>query len=434
MQSTRSVDVAVIGGGLAGLAAAAYAARGGRCVALFEKARALGGRAMTTRSGEFHFNLGPHALFHGGPAEAALHELGVPLAGGGPAASGAYAVARGTTHALPGGFLSLLTTGLFGPLAKLETARQLGALRRLDPEPLQRVSLADWLHSAIRGPDVRALVGALARLCTYSANQDRMSAAPALAQVQAVLGKGVRYLDHGWQTLVDGLRDVAAAAGAQLHAGARVDAVRPHGPRWEVATDGGRCDATAVVLATGPAEAAAVLEGAAGAVLRRWSEEAFPAYAACLDVGLSRLPRPRATFALGIDRPLYLSVHSTSARLAPDGGATVLAAKYLTDRNGDARQHERELEGLLDLVQPGWRAEVVERRYLPNMMVMNTIPVAASGGTHGRPTVEVPGARGLYVAGDWVGPVGMLADAAFASARRAAELIARDRECLAAAS
>src|SRR5690348_10873067 len=40
-------DVVIVGGGLAGLSAAAYLARGGVAVTLFEKAAHLGGRAAT---------------------------------------------------------------------------------------------------------------------------------------------------------------------------------------------------------------------------------------------------------------------------------------------------------------------------------------------------------------------------------------------------
>lgn len=39
------VDVVIVGGGMAGLAAAAYLARAGKTVTLFEKAVNLGGRA-----------------------------------------------------------------------------------------------------------------------------------------------------------------------------------------------------------------------------------------------------------------------------------------------------------------------------------------------------------------------------------------------------
>jgi hypothetical protein len=111
-------------------------------------------------------------------------------------------------------------------------------------------------------------------------------------------------------------------------------------------------------------------------------------------VGLARLPSPRATFALGIDRPLYLSVHSASADLAPAGGAMIHVLKYLPTGGGDAKADERELEGLLDLIQPGWREAVVEHRFLPSMMVTNDLPTAAHGGLRGRPDVAVPARRG----------------------------------------
>ena len=134
----KRADVVVIGGGLAGLASAAWVARSGRSVVVCEKAAATGGRAQTTTAGKFRLNLGPHALYCGGPAERVLRELGVPIAGAqAEPRSGGFAVARGVTHALPGGFLSLLTTGLFGLPAKLETARCSAASPRIDPAPLQ---------------------------------------------------------------------------------------------------------------------------------------------------------------------------------------------------------------------------------------------------------------------------------------------------------
>ena len=58
----KQIDVAVIGGGIAGLTAAAYLARGGRKVTLFEKAKAIGGRARSTAYEGFWLNQGPHAL------------------------------------------------------------------------------------------------------------------------------------------------------------------------------------------------------------------------------------------------------------------------------------------------------------------------------------------------------------------------------------
>lgn len=99
-------------------------------------------------------------------------------------------------------------------------------------------------------------------------------------------------------------------------------------------------------------------------------------------------------------------------------------AKYLAPgEQTSAEAAERELEELLDLVQPGWREQVEQRRFLPEMTVSWAIPQADRGGTTGRPKPAVEEVRGLYVAGDWVGDEGLLADAALSSARQAARSI-----------
>src|SRR6476661_3839810 len=134
-------DVIVVGGGLSGLATATYLARDGRSVVLLEKAPALGGRAGTQARDGFHFNFGPHALYRKGEGAGVLRELGVRWTGGAPSASGGYAIDGGRRHALPGGFVSLLTTGLFGIAAKLEAARLLGSFPKRDASALHGVTV-----------------------------------------------------------------------------------------------------------------------------------------------------------------------------------------------------------------------------------------------------------------------------------------------------
>jgi phytoene dehydrogenase-like protein len=436
MAETAKTDVAVVGGGLAGLAAATYSARAGHTVTLFEKSRTLGGRAVTHTKGEFRFNIGPHALYRGGPGITILNELGVQFSGGSPSASGGYAVDNGVKHALPGGFVSLLTTGLLRLPGKFETARLLGSLQKLDAGAVQHLTVRQWLERTIRQPDVRRLVQALFRLSTYANAPERQSAGAALAQLQMALASNVSYLDDGWQTLVDGLRAAAEASGVEIVTGTRVESVECDAAVRRVRlADGSGRTAAAVIIAAGPAEAAALLPRGLDGVLRQWAEAAIPIKAACLDVALSRLPRPRASFALGIDQPLYLSVHSAVAKLAPAEGATIHVAKYLDpDVANDPTSDERLLEGLLDCVQPGWREVLVERRFLPSMVVYHALLTAAAGGAAGRPSPAVPNVTNLYVVGDWVGPDGLLADASLASAKQAAHLIAQNAALRAAAA
>jgi phytoene dehydrogenase-like protein len=308
----------------------------------------------------------------------------------------------------------MLATDLFGFGAKVETARALATIARTNSAPLRDVTWSDWTRRIAPREEVRAALGALARVTTYAHAPERASAGETIAQIKMGLDPGVRYLDGGWQTLVDGLEQSARDAGARILPGAPVATITRGGGRgFSVALRSGETlEAHAVIVATGPATARTLLGvPALGADL-------VPLRTACLDVGLSALPYPDRTFALGIDRPTYFSVHSASARLA-EAGATLHVMKYLDpDETHDPRDDERELEGVLDLMQPGWRDRVVAKRFLPNLVATNALVAAGAR----RPNVDAAGIAGAFVAGDWVGGEGMLADTALASAKRAAEL------------
>src|SRR5690606_37559609 len=100
---TNQYDVAVVGGGLAGLTAAIYSARAGARTILLEAAPTLGGRARTTIREGYAFNFGPHALYRAGPAMRVLRELGIEPRGVPPQAKGAKVIRRGRLHAAPSG-------------------------------------------------------------------------------------------------------------------------------------------------------------------------------------------------------------------------------------------------------------------------------------------------------------------------------------------
>ena len=409
----------VVGAGLSGLAAAASLARAGASVTVLEKSAAVGGRARALAAAGFVFNQGPHALYDG-PARAFLRALGVPFKG--DYRPGGHLVRAGRRHTLPLGPLSLLTTGALSLGGRVEAARWLSGLGRLDTAPFAATTWADWLLTHVVREEVRHLLLAFSRLSSYANHPHRQSAAAALDQLR-LAARGVLYLDGGWQSLVDGLLERAREAGVALRTRARVALVEAS-PRPSVRLeDGARLPADVVLLAVDPATASRLVPPSAS--LSEAAARAFPVRAASLDVALRRLPRPDATFALGFDRPLYFSVHSSSARLAPRGGALVHASMYLgEDTPTDAAAIERELVGFLDDLQPGWTTEAVVRRFVPTFIVAGALVAAAHGGLRGRPDVAVADAPGVFLAGDWVGPEGQLADAALASARRATDAIA----------
>ncbi len=407
-------DVVVIGAGLAGLAAGTYLARRGRRVTVLERAGGPGGRARSTRLSGFTLNLGPHALYAGGAGARVLRELRVPFSGGNPRLSGYAAVSGEGVHPLPSGLASLVTTDLLGFSAKVECARALVAIARTDAAPLMSVPLSAWFDGLGLGSQARTVLEALVRVSTYAHAPARQSAGAVVRQLRRAF-QGVYYLDGGWQTLVGGLATAAEGSGVRILCGTRVSrVVHDHGEVRGVALqDGGVVRARDVIVAASP-EAVQALVGDGS-----FESSLEPVRLACLDLGLAALPDPRWTLALGIDRPLYLSVHSQAARLAPAGAAVLHVARYLAPgETTSSGALEAELEAYLDLLQPGWSRQVVERRFLPSMVVTHALVEASKGGL--RPGTEVAGLRGLHVAGDWVGQEGMLADAALASARASA--------------
>lgn len=423
--TTETWDVAVVGGGLAGLAAAATAARSGRRVVLVD-AGALGGRARSTERDGFTFNLGPHALYRGGHAERVLDELGVTPTGGPPATS-AWGVRDGELVPLASTPLSLLASRALSWREKLAVARFFLAVRRTDPEAARGRTVTEWL-TGLRLDGMAADVARSAiRVGTYTDAPDLLGADVAVTQLRTALGPGVRYLDDGWGGLVSALAERARAAGVELRAGARVTAVDdgPDGP--VVATADAVLHCGAVVVAAGTPDAAGGLLGGRPAA---WRALGPPVTASCLDLGVRRVPPRRAV--IGLDEPTYCSVHSPPARLAPDGCAVVAVAEYHrpgADRP-DRTAQRRRLEAVARRAGIG-DDDVVTARFLPAMVVAGAVPTAEGGGLVGRPEVAVAGRPGVLVAGDWVGPDGFLADAALASGadagRRAAVVAARAR-------
>ncbi len=422
---SSDLDCVVVGGGLAGLSAAALVAQAGRSVILFEQAGEVGGRAATQVRHGISFNLGPHALYFLGDAFQLLRELEVPFTGRVPSPGKSRLLTQEGAHPLPRGLVSLVGSRLFSLRDKGRLIRFLATLPRLDGHAFDGVSLSEWVLKTSGSGNGARFLRALFRVSTYVDDAERLSAGVAIEQLKLALHGNVWYIDGGWQTLANGVRARAVEAGAMVRTGARVTSVRGGGDGVIIGLrDGEVVRSRTAVVAVAPSTACDLLGIAADAPLAIWTARSVRIKAACLDVALDWLERPRQRFALGLDQPFYYSVHSAAARLATEGTSVLHVMKYLRHESGSpAESTEQELEGCLDRLQPGWRSHTIARRYLPNMTVSHCLPLARDNGLAGRPAVSAAGQPNAFLAGDWVGSEGMLADASAASARSSARQV-----------
>jgi phytoene dehydrogenase-like protein len=413
-----SLDVVIIGGGLAGLTTAALLARAGKAVTLFEhSSREIGGRARTEEIDGFYFNQGPRALYLTDASDSILKEIGITYTGGIPAGKG-YLISGGKKREIAGDYSSWLS-------GKNDGSQFFISPTKIDFSQLESVTEQEWLDKNIHDINDAEIIKTIFRLNTYANDPEIQSIGPVLHQIYVGSQAGVMYLDGGWQTLIDGLVTVAKNSNARIVMGKKAIRVkRTDSSGWQVLlSDKTQVSAKIVVIAAGPMDAYSLFDDKERPeVLSRAAKEAKPVRLVCLDVALSSLPDKDALFALGVDRPLYFSVHSAYAKLAPEGGALIHVAKYLgTSIEPKPREDQPELEEFLDLLQPGWRQVLVKKRPLPNMVVSNALVAAAAGGLAGRPDVKI--ADNLYIVGDWVGKEGLLSNASVASAKHAAQLI-----------
>lgn len=404
--------VAIIGGGIAGLIAALNIADAGGQPTIFEAGSAPGGRAKTREIDGFFFNQGPHALYVAGAFYRALHRFGVCFGGGGPDLPNGLAIWTDGVALLPVGFGNRNVAPLDEP--DVTALNQLFAQIANGAGVPPGTSLAEAL--AHLPPRAQAVVEAFVRLSTYVHAPTLLDAAAAFDQMKLSFS-GTLYVDGGWGTLVNGLREAALSAEVVVRTRSRVSAITSMSGSWSISASGVPDEIfEAVVLAVSPRIASQLLPDSE--TLANAASQAVPVRFAGLNLALHRLPSPEVNFALGIDMPEYLSVHSATAALAPAGGALVHLGWYLTPGKPEATDSVGLLENMADQLQTGWRDVVRETQRLTGATVAHDFPRAVVCGRRAEHVVgDTPG---VFVAGDWVGDRGMLADAAAASAEAAA--------------
>ncbi|SDY16171.1 Flavin containing amine oxidoreductase [Geodermatophilus africanus] len=374
-------QVVVVGAGLAGLSAAVRLRAAGVDVHVAEAARHTGGRLATERIDGFVVDRGFQVLNTGYPRAADLD-------------------------------LAALDLGWFWPGAVVRVDGR--ASRVVDPRRRPAAAL-DTLYAPLGSPLRKAAIVAYSARAGYTpvprllrepetTAEERLRRAgvgdtalerffrPFLAGVllEDRLETSSRYLDLLWRSFARGAiglpargmqsvgEQLADRVGAErLHLGVRVTAVGGDA----VTTDAGRTRADAVVVATDPATAAALVPGVTASAPRRVTTH--------LHV-LPASPSGEPLLVLGTPSgQLVNSVVLTDAQPAysPDGRALVASSSLAPTREADVRAEIAALHGI----------GTGDLAHLTSVTVPQAQPAAVPP-LHLRQPVDLGG--GLYVAGD----------------------------------
>ncbi len=370
-------QIAIVGGGLAGLTAAIACAEGGAGVTLLEARSVLGGRARSS-DGPYKTNVGPHVLYKDGPfwqwmAERKLlpKYAGLPL-------SGVKLRWGGEVRRTPplGAIPSVLR--LRGREAPVDLDFRTWAAGHTDERIAGMLSAAAGVYTFYHDP------GALSAAFVWSRTVRTLLSPPPAA----------RYALGGWNALVSSLETRARELGVAIETGCGV-AELPASP---------------VIVATELGEARSLLADDS----LSWTS----GHTVCLDLGL-RHRRGDPFVVSDLDEAGWIERFTApDPSLAPEGEELVQAQMPIRPGE-DAERAAARLERLLDASFTDWRERETWRR----RQVMD----ARSGaldmpGTTWRDRPAVNRGDGVFLAGDMVAAPGLLSEVSWAGAIEASRL------------
>jgi hypothetical protein len=369
--------ITVVGGGLAGLAAAITAAEGGADVRLLEAHEHLGGRARST-DGPYKANLGPHALLCNSPFWAWLGERDLLPPSAKPRLSGFRFRWHDEIRRVPAVGAAVAALRLRGRKAPVELDFRTWAADIVGLEAAEQIAHSAGILTYFHDP------GSLSAAFVWEPIVRALFAAP----------PSTRYPIGGWSNIVTPMHNRARRLGVAIESGIRVDAL-PEPP---------------VIVATELSDARALL----GDDSLDW----LSGNAVCLDLALEHRRGDPYVVADLQDTGWVERFTAADRTLAPPGEELIQAQMPI--RPGESADAAGvRLERLLDASFADWRSR--ERWRRRQVMCKRTGAIDPPGKTwRDRPAIDR--GSGVFLAGDMVAAPGCLSEIAWASGVRAGEL------------
>jgi hydroxysqualene dehydroxylase len=424
----ESADVVVVGGGLAGLAAALAGADAGLRVTLVEGRPRLGGRTASFHrdspvpglEGGFEVDTGQHVFLRCCVAYLGLlarlgvsdqvelqPRLDVPVLT--PGADRPVRITRGGLPAPLHLGPALARYRLLSLPRRLRLARAALALRGVDPArpETDNQSFGDWLTAHGQDGETIAALWDLITVATLNSPARDSSLALAATVFQLGLLTDAAAGDLGWSRIPLGRLHGQAAqarlaeAGVTVLVGAKVGALERRPGGWEVSlADSEPITARRVVLAVPPSAAERLLPPGASSMPEGWSDRLSSSPIVNVHVIYDR-PVLAEPFLAGVGSPVQWVFDRTESSGIGRPGAQYLAVSLSAARDTiglpSKQVIDRIVPGLAELL-PGARQALVLDAFVTREPTATFAPSPGTARWRPPARTDLPG---LYLAGAW---------------------------------
>lgn len=414
-----SESVVVIGGGLAGLSAAARLAYNGYQVKLLEKAPKLGGRAITIPLKGFNFNFGAHAIYARDKSILRKYEseIGLQVDWKDFSASKAFYDLGSFTTPMPATLEGLFKTKVLDAENKVRFTYEILKTMSSFERGEEGTPIGEYLQKesdAVR--DVLLTVAS----SNFFTNEPEKIPSPLFFRYYKRLfatSRAVSYIGGGWQAIVQSFADIITEHNGEIIPREKVTAIEMEGNQIKAVQGKEKhYEADHFIFCIPPKE---LLNLFGETAFKKYFEEYTrytPTQVVVYDVGLSeRIASPFTYVYHKGERVFITDISYYDRTCVPEGGQLMQAIAYLNEEEIAANKADEKIasiEQVYDKHFPGWRDRLVAKR-LSKKAIVQEIKCIDDQRLMPTKFYSLPNA---YFAGDWCQGKGQLSELSFSSA------------------